>query len=81
MEIFATTSRFRSFWIESCAFQIIDRDPTVFELALKFVLCVRTFQLCKFVFHLAIAGFEVQLLGSLEQNLVVDQLVQDVEFE
>src|SRR5262249_28123668 len=33
------------------------------------------------VFHLAVAGFHVQLFGPLEQNLVVDQLVDHVELQ
>ena len=61
------------------AFQVVHGHAAVFQLSLKFFFGEATFQLGELVFHFAVAGFEVQLLGALQQDFVVDQLFDYIE--
>src|SRR5579862_2906399 len=47
-------------------FQVFHRNAPLFELPLELVLGIGALQLGEFVFHFAIAGFQVKLLGALQ---------------
>ena len=51
------------------------------QLALEFFFGERALQLGELVFDFAVAGFQVELFGALEQNFVVDELLDDIEFQ
>ncbi len=63
------------------ALQVVHAHSARFQLPLELFFGERVLQLGELVFHFAIAGFQIQLLGALQQDLVVDQLVGDVQLQ
>ena len=63
------------------ALQVVHVHPARLQLPLELFLGERALQLRKLVLHLAVAGFQVQLLRAFQQDLVVDQLVHHVQLQ
>ena len=61
--------------------QIIYGQPAFLQLPLKLFFRVRALHFRKFVFYFAVARLQIQFLGALQQNLIVDQLIQHIQFE
>ena len=55
--------------------------PARLQLALEFFFGERALELGELVFDFAIAGFQVELLGALQKDLVVDELLDDIELQ
>src|SRR6202030_369607 len=63
------------------AFQIVYGEGRVFQLLLKFFLGVRAFLFGELVFHFRIGRDQIHLVGAFDQDFVVDQLIENAEFQ
>ncbi len=59
--------------------QIICANAPILQLPLKFVFSVGSFEFGEFVLDLAVCGFHAKLPGTLDQNVIINELVQDVQ--